>query len=472
MSVAVRPSVCRLTCVGLDISKDTYPICAFDEPNSTGVILDAFQTSLLTRALAWVKRDSDASTLIRHIDEATLYIHDPARYHDAARDIPFLHSSLYTLCHTSRHPGSYAATRQAIFPNWSACSVIAKSTPTVSQDHFCVMPAVHGFRCTSTALIKLLQTASRTDEVTFAIVHSSLLRDVLALVEHWITRQHDLVARKIMIVLCALRCGMHSSRHTLPTRTQRHVQLWETTLAAAFRKLAPHERAYFNGLVPTILESLCMLGNLAIDFSSYHVRGKHTLGTLFSVRLNLFEVVNARLGRSSSEASHWADLAIQIYRSTERYTIPERRHLFITSTCTVFTALQHSLTRQSEWYRTWPDDASSLHELLCCMVEAAEQSLENRYLECGAQVPLPWAPSWLELYDAAARAGCSPERVPLSGEPRIRAKFVHLITLMKAMAHARLLAGDCVGKDLAALATVVGPLEAPISQSCNHDKGE
>ena len=128
--------------------------------------------------------------------------------------------------------------------------------------------------------------------------------------------------------------------------------------------------------------------------------------------------------------------------------IAERRHLFIASTCTVFNALQESLTDKREWHRTWPDDASALHELLSCMIEAAELSLENRYLECGAHFSLPWVQGWLHLLQATDKLGIPRERILFVGEPRIRLKFLALVALVGSMSRARLLAGSHVDQDL------------------------
>ena len=130
-----------------------------------------------------------------------------------------------------------------------------------------------------------LQDGWQSDPVSYEICCSLVCADVLALVDEWILAADDPAARavigeRVSKLLCLLRIiptervflAVNDAGRNITTR-------WVDTLQEVYRKLAPHDAAYWEGLMSMCVELARLLGPVAFKLEGAERR---MIGTCYS----------------------------------------------------------------------------------------------------------------------------------------------------------------------------------------------
>ena len=249
-------------------------VCRDQDIDFHETCVDVVQTRMLVRALAWVRCGS-MNDKVTHtaVLECVPSIHatDTPTWRV---NRPHVLSSVATLCPTDLHQLHEVA--MSTFFEVSTGSIRFRQLtgsgspfqPVDLSGPFVVtaLRELHGFFKASDAW--------ESDAITYEICHSLLQSDLLALVDDWVrlsallepNRSREGVAEMIAFLLCLLRI-IPSTRvrdsvlAAGPIMTRR----WAKTMQEAYRRLAPHDMAYRDGLVSLCVEVARLLGTL--DFT-------------------------------------------------------------------------------------------------------------------------------------------------------------------------------------------------------------
>ena len=128
----------------------------------------------------------------------------------------------------------------------------------------------------------VLENVTEDDTVVLRTCRKVVYHDLLSLTEGYIyacgtedLRNKTVMARRIAMVLGFLRCTPPGLANSLTI--EEDMDEWAQVLAAMFHTLAPHKVAFCDGLISMVLEMLCYMGEVSVDFDNHTVSSKHDL---------------------------------------------------------------------------------------------------------------------------------------------------------------------------------------------------
>ena len=116
--------------------------------------------------------------------------------------------------------------------------------------------------------------AWESDPITYEICHALIRSDILTLADDWVAVDDNdyrpAMTERMTILLSMLRVVPSSgTRQAVPESGSRLSEPWAKTLTEVYRKLAPHDAAYSQGLIPMCVE----LAGCLCDVTFQDVKG-------------------------------------------------------------------------------------------------------------------------------------------------------------------------------------------------------
>ena len=234
--------------------------------------IDAYQVSLLIRALSWVRRGSHDDKFVNTIDDCLLTVYDSMR--SPARTSLHFHASVYAMRvamgWTTSHAGVEAALSSQI-----NLEPEGENSDTVVAIR--LGANVHD-RWTAQAGPYLTDTVSPVsiDKTLLALSRKAVIVLLRRSFDVWLEaqpstgvkqlRRQDLRhALRITRLLCILRYVPRDYLDDAIGREGNDLDLWADTLVTAYSDVTRYRTAYSDGLIPMILELLRSMGTVTLS---------------------------------------------------------------------------------------------------------------------------------------------------------------------------------------------------------------
>ena len=231
---------------------------------------DAFQTAVLMRALCWVRWGHNDGTVPTETVECISSIGDfttRALQNPGSRYPPYFLSALHAIC------GADLSEVLAMLRVWAQPPRYATRRPS-SQLRTTAGPFIllhHadpvGGQLTHDAMLSKWEW----DPVSLPMHHALVRSRLLALVDQWVARANrpgastSYLAEEISLLFCCLRAvPSHAAEETLRGVGTDLILPWVELLTVVYRKLAPFQEAYSQGLMSICLELARMLGPVTL----------------------------------------------------------------------------------------------------------------------------------------------------------------------------------------------------------------
>ena len=289
LSAVNDPALCKLTIPDVKLEE----MCKGLNINLEHACVDVVQTQLLIRALTWVRQgssnDANAHTAVLEC-VPSIHAATTSTWHTSSRP-PFL-SSIISIC-----PTDLCKLREMARSYFYEVAGSSLAFCPLADEGFPFKPNDLSGPFVVTRLSEGLQEYSdilgawESDPVTYDICHALVRTDLLALIDDWVRlsverefdRSRESVAELIVFLLCLLRIIPSTDvRDAVLAGGLNFTGRWVDTIEEAFRRLAPHGMAYWDGLVPIIVQSAHLLGPVAFD----NERGERRIISKFALLLN------------------------------------------------------------------------------------------------------------------------------------------------------------------------------------------
>ncbi|KAJ3551612.1 hypothetical protein NM688_g4602 [Phlebia brevispora] len=267
--------------------------------------------------------------------------------------------------------------------------------------------------------------------------------------------QEDNNARLLVLVLCLLRS--HGTSDSAEYYTKCRLDLIDI-MSTAYRALGPIKAAYQTGVIPMMMEVLCLsVHRISVDIHTYHVFDE---GPPY---LSYFPPIMT--------------FALEVFRQNQEYSRPNERHLFVMAADAVLRYLIDDRRKAKVVISEFTtEESEAVGRVFIAMTAAAQISLDKGYKNFGAYVHLPWLSSLIQLFDNRWPHSIRRHNtlsLPLDAKTGIiwlqgiEDTFLQLISLLQKNVEAGLITSKnrLVGLDFHTLLTIVGsPKLPPASQ--------
>ena len=275
-------SLCRVAIPSVQAACRSMAIGDVDQ-----AAVDAVQTRVLSRALAWVRRGSRDVTVLAAITDAMATIHI-VRATTGVLDRPHVLSSTHAIyaeadlaktCEMMMKffygisRGSFSFTARLRSP-WSV--IIERSGPFIDTSYNTELNQRY----------RAVQDGRETNPVALEICYALLSSDLLSLVGDWLSvashpnpHLRQKISERVVFLLCVWRIvPSHKVHFAMMSSGVDWTRHWARALEEVYRRLALHRDAYTDGLVSMCVELCRLMGPVTFD----RVQGEqHIHGVLY-----------------------------------------------------------------------------------------------------------------------------------------------------------------------------------------------